>query len=128
MQLPSPNSPTLSCQSDNSMIMSTTNSSFVSPPPPSVPGAACPPGQQQLGMTIDSIQVLPPMFPPQPALMSPQPFMSPCVRYTSFPLQQTMFSLLPDQHQMKGGMQTPAQPPLQYQPVPEVSIRDRGII
>ena len=133
---PSPNSPTLSCQSDNSMIMSTTNSSFVSPPPPSVPGAACPPGQQQLGMTIDSIQVLPPMFQPQP-LMSPQPYMSPCVRYTGFPLQQTMFSLaLPDSQSghMKAGLVAqasngppsgPSPAPAMHlcQPVPEVGVR-----
>ena len=138
---PSPNSPTLSCQSDNSMIMSTANSSFVSPPPPS--GPACAPGQampsaqqqQQLGMTIDSIQVLPPMFQPQP-LMSPQPYMSPCVRYTSFPLQQTMFSLaLPDGQpgHMKTGLvagppnapssgHSPAPAMQLCQPVPEVGV------
>ena len=132
---PSPNSPTLSCQSDNSMIMSTANSSYVSPPPPSAPGPACPPpGQPQMGMTIDSIQVLPPMFQPQP-LMSPQPYMSPCVRYTSFPVQQTMFSLaLPDAQsgQLKAGLVAPPHgpssgpspaPTMQLcQPVPEVGV------
>ena len=120
---PSPNSPTLSCQSDNSMIMSTASSSFVSPPPPAVPGPPCAPGQQQqLGMSLDSIQVLPPMFQPQP-LVSPQPFMSPCVRYTSFPVQQAMFSLaIPDTGAQPGHIKPGPAPPMQLcQPaVPEV--------
>ena len=135
---PSPNSPTLSCQSDNSMIMSTANSSFVSPPPPSAPGPNCPQGQgmpsgQQLGMSIDSIQVVPPMFQPQP-LMSPQPYMSPCVRYTSFPLQQTMFSCLAIPDSQAGHIKTgltghgaspghsPAPAMQLCQPVPEVGV------
>ena len=93
---PSPTSPSLSCQSD---------SSFVSPPPPGPPaptGPPCPPGQPSLPMQLDSIQVLPPMFP-QP-MMAPQPLMagSPCVRYTTIPCHQTMFSLaLPDQPPVK---------------------------
>ena len=94
---PSPSSPSLSCQSD---------SSYVSPPP-GPPGPA-PPG---LPLALDSIQVLPPIFP-QP-MMSGQPYMagSPCVRYTtipslpslpSLPCHQTMFSLaLPDQTSVK---------------------------
>ena len=86
-------------------------------------------------MTIDSIQVLPPMFQPQP-LMSPQPFMSPCVRYTSYPAlgQQTMFSLaMPDQAPMKGGPVAthapgPGPAPLQMcQQVPEVSVSNVSI-
>ena len=89
---PSPSSPSLSCQSD---------SSFVSPPP-------CPPGPPNVPLALDSIQVLPPMFP-QP-MMTAQPYMagSPCVRYTtipslpSLPCHQTMFSLaLPDQAAVK---------------------------
>jgi len=127
---PSPNSPTLSCQSDNSMIMSSSNSTnFVSPPPPPVGGcpAPGPTPSAQVPMTIDSIQVLPPMFQPQP-LMSPQPFMSPCVRYTSYPAlgQQTMFSLaMPDQAPIKGGPVAthapgPGPAPLQFQQVPEL--------
>ena len=101
---PSPTSPSLSCQSD---------SSYVSPPP-GPPGPA-PPG---LPLALDSIQVLPPIFP-QP-MMSGQPYMagSPCVRYTtipslpslpSLPCHQTMFSLaLPDQKPPG----QPGQPPL----------------
>lgn len=125
---PSPNSPTLSCQSDNSMIMSTASSSFVSPPPPS--GPACAPGQamatgHQLGSSYDSVQVLPPMFP-QP-LMAPQPYMSPCVRYTSFPLQQTMFSLaLPDGQpgHLKAGLVAgpPAAPSSGHSPAPAMQL------
>ena len=134
---PSPNSPTLSCQSDNSMIMSSSNSTnFVSPPPPPVGGcpAPGPTPSAQVPMTIDSIQVLPPMFQPQP-LMSPQPFMSPCVRYTSYPAlgQQTMFSLaMPDQAPIKGGPVAthapgPGPAPLQFQQVPEVSVSNVSI-
>ena len=132
---PSPNSPTLSCQSDNSMIMSSSHSSFVSPPPPNIgcqtggSGHSPPSASAPVPMTIDSIQVLPPMFQPGPLMSPGQPFMSPCVRYTAatgFPFQQTMFSLaLPDQTQgLKGGLQAPAPHPghMQFQQVPEVSI------
>jgi len=111
---PSPNSPTLSCQSESPMIMSSSNS-FVNPPP-------CPP-PVSMPMQIDSIQVLPPMFQPQ-QIMSPQPQpfppMAPCVRYSTYPLNQTMFSLaLPggEQQPMKTGLP----PPVQFCPqVPEL--------
>jgi len=66
------------------MVMS-SSASYVSPPPSGPPPASLP-------MQLDSIQVLPPMFPPQPL---PFPPMAPCLRYSGFPPAppHTMYSL-----------------------------------
>jgi len=83
---PSPNSPTLSCQSDTSPMVMSSSTSYVSPPPP------CAPPPVTVPMQIDSIQVLPPMYAAQQPL--PFPHMAPCLRYSTFPApHQTMYSL-----------------------------------
>jgi transcription antitermination factor NusA-like protein len=107
---PSPVSPTLSCQSDSPMVMS-SSTSYVSPPP------HCPP--VSLPMQIDSIQVLPPMFSQQ-ALPFPQ--ISPCLRYSSFPApHQTMYSLALHPGHEQSPMKQGLPPQVQYCPqVPEL--------
>ena len=111
---PSPNSPTLSCNSDTSPMVMSSSTSYVSPPPPS-----CPP-PVSLPMQIDLIQVLPPMFPPHALPFSP---MAPCLRYAPFQSpHQTMYSLaLHPQHDQPMKQQPGVPPQVQFCPqVPEV--------
>ena len=109
----SPNSPTLSCHSDSPMVTNMSSSTpYVSPPPQCPPPASLP-------MQIDSIQVLPPMFPPQPL---PFPAMAPCLRYAPAP-PHTMYSLaLHPGHSEPGKQQGLHPQQVQFCPqVPEAS-------
>lgn len=113
---PSPNSPTLSCHSDSPMVSNMSSSTpYVSPPPQCPPPASLP-------MQIDSIQVLPPMFPPQPL---PFPAMAPCLRYAPAP-SHTMYSLALHPGHSDPGKQGQGLHPQQVQFCPQVPELGKG--